>query len=233
MLRSLLFMILFFCWTALWAVVLLPFPLLPQGWRYWGCGTWARVASRLFLVCLRVRLTVKGLQHLPGAPFVLLSNHQSTLETLLLWSFFPQLSFVLKKELLRIPLFGWYLPLAQPIAIDRKAGPKALHKVLTEGEKRLRGGIPVLLFPEGTRQPCGTLGKFHQTGAALARQAGVPIVPLALNTGCFWPRHGFRKRSGDCHLHFGPPIAPEGSSGQLTTQVRDWIAAELQTMPAP
>ncbi|MEL5848422.1 MAG: lysophospholipid acyltransferase family protein [Candidatus Igneacidithiobacillus chanchocoensis] len=230
-LRSLLFYIIFALWTLLWAIVLLPFPLLPQGWRYWGCGTWARVGSSIFTATLGLRVRVAGLENLPRGPCVIVSNHQSALETLLLWRYFPRLAFVLKGELLRLPIIGWYLPLSAPIAIDRQAGRQALKQVLEQGEQRLRDGIPVLLFPEGTRQPCGQLGDFHQTAAALAQRAGVPILPLALNSGCFWPRGEWRKRGGELHLHFGPSMAATGRSAEITAQLREWIAAQLRRMP--
>ncbi|MBU2754719.1 1-acyl-sn-glycerol-3-phosphate acyltransferase [Acidithiobacillus sp. CV18-2] len=231
-LRSMLFYASFTLWTLIWALLLLPFPLLPQSWRYWGCGTWARVASYLFSWSIGVRYRVQGLENIPAGPCVILSNHQSSLETLLLWRYFPRLSFVLKAELLRFPIIGWYLPLGQPIAINRQAGRQALKQVLEEGEKRLRAGIPVLIFPEGTRQGCGELGAFHQTGVALAQRAGVPITPLALNSGCFWSRHDWRMRSGELHLHFGPADNGEGRSNQVTDRLREWIAAEIRQMPA-
>jgi 1-acyl-sn-glycerol-3-phosphate acyltransferase len=230
-LRSALFYVTFTLWTLLWAIVLLPFPLLPQRWRYWGCGTWARVASNLFAWSIGVRYQIQGLEHLPAGPCVLLSNHQSSLETLLIWHCVPRLAFVLKAELLRLPIIGWYLPLSAPIAIDRKAGRQALKQVLEEGERRLRAGIPVLIFPEGTRQSCGELGAFHQTGVALAQRAGVPIVPVATNSGCFWPRNTWRKRSGELHLHFGPMDPAADRSATVNQRLRDWIAAEIQQMP--
>ncbi|MEY2342998.1 lysophospholipid acyltransferase family protein [Acidithiobacillus sp. IBUN Pt1247-S3] len=229
-LRSILFYVTFTLWTLLWALVLLPFPLLPQHTRYWGCGTWARVASHIFAWSIGVRYCMQGLENVPHGPCVILSNHQSSLETLLLWCYLPHLSFVLKAELLRFPIIGWYLPLSAPIAINRGAGRQALKQVLEEGEKRLRAGVPVLIFPEGTRQACGELGTFHQTGVALAQRAGVPVVPLAVNTGCFWPRGDWRKRPGDLHLHFGPADSSTGRSNEVTQHLRDWIASEIKQM---
>ena len=230
-LRSILFYLIFTLWTLVWALALLPFPLLPQPWRYWGCGTWARISSRIFAWCIGVRYRVQGLENVPRGPCVILSNHQSSLETLLLWRYLPRLSFVLKAELLRLPIIGWYLPLSAPIAIDRRAGRQALKQVLEEGERRLQAGIPVLIFPEGTRQACGKLGAFHQTGVALAQRAGVPIVPLALNSGCFWPHHDWRKRPGELHLHFGPADSGDGHSSLVTQRLHDWIASEIRQMP--
>ncbi len=229
--RSLLFYLSFALWTAFWAVVMLPFFLLPDSAKIWGCRTWAVASTGLLGKICRIRLVVRGEENIPSGPCVIVANHQSAMETLLLWRFFPRISFVLKEELLKIPVLGWYLPFSWPIAINRQSGKRALGEILEEGNRRLKAGYPVLIFPEGTRQECGSLGSFHQTGVALAQKAGVPLLPLALNTGCFWPRNDWRKYPGTVHLHFGNPRNPEGRSAEINREIHAWIRSVLVTLP--
>jgi len=139
---------------------------------------------------------------------------------------------VLKKEVLRVPFFGWGMASLNPIAIDRAAGAKALRHVLTSGKQRIADGWWVLIFPEGTRIPVGKRGRYSAGGAALAVQAQCPIVPVAHNAGVFWPRNSMRKESGVIEVVIGPALATAGrTAAELTADAEAWIEARCAELP--
>ena len=157
-------------------------------------------------------------------PIIVLSKHQSTWETLFLQSlFFPAIT-VLKIELLYIPFFGWGLSAIRPIAINRSNPRRALTKVKTQGIKRLQEGYNLVLFPEGTRSAPGQAQKYARSGADISVETGVPILPIAVNSGTFWPKGGFNKRSGTIKVVIGEPIYPKDkTSKELIAEVERWI----------
>lgn len=231
LLRSTLFYTGFFLWTLAYAF-LTPFAwLLPRRRRIGFCGGWARGSIRWLSWSCGIDFEIRGAAPARDVPVVLVCNHQSALETLLLWRYFPHMAVVLKAELLRLPLIGWALPLAWPIAIDRRAGRKALAKVLSEGRKRLDTGLPVLIFPEGTRQGCGEVGRFHQSAVQLARACNVPIQTIALNSGCFWPKGQWRKYPGTVQIEFGTPIPVSDSNARFTALLETQIRSAVAAMP--
>ena len=233
--RSALFYGGFAIWTLIWAIFSLAVAPLPLSARVWASRLWARAGVGWLHWSCGLRYRVSGLANIPATPCVIVANHQSALETLLFWCIFPQLSFVLKKELFRIPVIGWGLRLAWPIGIDRNGGREALLQVIEQGKLRLAAGFHVVIFPEGTRHPCGTVGPFSSTAAGLAIRAQVPLLPIAVNSGCFWPRTDWRKWPGIVEVHIGPALPPAGKAGSLNQQAHDWITAaiaEMGTRPA-
>jgi 1-acyl-sn-glycerol-3-phosphate acyltransferase len=142
---------------------------------------------------------------------------------------------VLKRELLRIPFFGWGLAMLKPVAIDRAAGKKALRQVVEQGRARLKeDGISVLVFPEGTRMKAGEKGSYHIGGAWLAVQTGTRALPVAHNAGEFWPRGAFCKRPGVISVSIGAPIDPAGmKADELNRRVESWIEDEMARLPRP
>src|SRR5690606_33636498 len=138
-----------------------------------------------------IRVRVIGWQHVPAAPFVVLCNHQSPWETFYLQRRLRPVSTILKKELLKIPFFGWGLASVKPIAIDRDNPRAAIRAVMEQGQQRLAEGLNVIVYPEGTRQPYGSVGNYARSGAALAAAAGVAILPVAHNAGRHWPPRKF------------------------------------------
>lgn len=230
-LRSALFYFGFALWTFLWGSVVLLFVLLPRGPRSWACGFWGRVSVYWLRWACGVRFRVTGEENIPKCPCVIVANHQSALETLLLWVIFRRISYVLKRELFQIPVFGWALRLSWPIGIDRRQGKRAMVQVLEEGKERLAAGFHVLIFPEGTRHPCGEVGEFSNTAAGLAVRARVPLLPVALNAGCFWPRDDWRKRPGIVEIRIAPPIMPgDDKAGVLTAKAHAWISQAVAQM---
>lgn len=189
----------------------------------------------LGLTCgLRYRVT--GREHLDCGPAILMPKHESTWETMALQRIIPPQAWVLKRELLRVPFFGWGMAMLHPIAIDRSAGRKAMAQLVRQGEDRLRRGIWVVVFPEGTRVAPGTTRDYKIGGVILAVRSGRPIVPIAHNAGDFWPRHSFVKRPGVIEVRIGPPIATAGRDAEaVLAEVREWIernCAEIRGLRA-
>jgi len=143
--------------------------------------------------------------------------------------FFQPANFILKRELLWIPLFGWALYLMNPIAIKRSRPSSAIRYVLKQGVLRLKAGNKVVIYPEGTRIADGQLGEFKTSGAALAKEAQVPVVPVSHNSGEHWQRNSFLKTPGTIHMQIGPVINTSGlSAREITETARNWIAQSLK-----
>lgn len=231
-LRSILYYLGLALWTSVWgSITLLTWPL-PKPIGFWFCAFWGRVATAWLSFSCGLRYQIHGQQHIPKSPCVIIANHQSTWETIAFLSMFPRFAYVLKRELFRIPIFGWALKCSWPIGINRKAGRDALHQVMEDGVQRIQSGVYVLVFPEGTRQAHGQLGKFASTGAGLAVKAKVPILPVAHNAGRYWRPRDWRKYPGKVEIHIGPSISSHGKTATALNQAaRDWIAAELAQIP--
>lgn len=175
------------------------------GLNYWVLW-WAKVTCG-------VRMEIEGQEFLQqGRPFVLVANHQSDWETFSIQTLVKPLCTILKKELLRIPIFGWGLALIKPIAIDRSQRSAALKQILKQGKDRLSKGIPVLIFPQGTRVPVGEFGRFNKGAAMLACSAGVPVLTFAHNGGEFWPSKSWLRYPGTIKVKVGPAIPTIGRS---------------------
>lgn len=179
-------------------------------------------------VSVGIRYRVIGRENIPKQTAIILSKHQSTWETMALQQIFPPQTWVLKRSLLPIPLFGWGLALLKPVAIDRKAGKKALKQVVEQGSARLDEGIWLVIFPEGTRTAPGEQKPYHIGGAMLAAKSGYPVVPVAHNAGQFWPRGGFIKTPGEITVVIGEPVLTEGRKpGEINVEVGEWIEARM------
>ena len=186
------------------------------------------VMQWLRLTC-NIKIVVSGTENIPSGACVILSNHQSTWEAFYMQWFFQPACFILKRELLWIPFFGWALFLMRPIAIKRSRPASAIRYVLKQGTKRLLAGNRIVIYPEGTRVASGQLGDFKTSGAALAKQAQVPVLPVAHNSGEHWKRSSFLKTSGIIYLKIGPAIDTEPySTREITENARDWIANNLK-----
>ncbi|HKW39402.1 MAG TPA: lysophospholipid acyltransferase family protein [Burkholderiales bacterium] len=208
-------------------LALATFPL-PRLARYRVISGWSRVTIWLAKHVLGIDYEVIGAENLPTRPAVILSKHQSAWETLAFQVIFPPQVLVLKRELLWIPFFGWGLALASPIAIDRSSGVRALKRMAELGCKRLAQGFWIAIFPEGTRVPPGSKGKYHPGGAWLAVHCRAPVVPVAHNAGLLWGRKAFIKRPGKVTVEIGAPIdsgvhTPES----LNAAVERWIEGRM------
>jgi 1-acyl-sn-glycerol-3-phosphate acyltransferase len=193
----------------------------------WAVG-WARAIFRALRIFCGIDYCVSGREHMPDGGTVVLMKHSSTWETVAQILIFPRQSWVLKRELMGIPMFGWALRHLKPIAIDRKSGATAVQQVLSQGQSRLAEGLCVMIFPEGTRMPVGQTRRYGLSGALLASAAGKPVVPVAHNAGWFWPRGGWLKRAGTVRVVIGAPIPTAGRNARdINDDVQRWIEAQV------
>lgn len=232
--RSLLFNLGLWLSVALFApIALSSFPLPPIP-RYRFISLWARFAIWWLGVTCKLYFRIEGREHLPVGPAVVLAKHQSAWETLAFQMIFPPQVWVLKRELLWIPFFGWGLALTQPIAINRRAGRRAVEQIIEQGKQRLDAGRWVVVFPEGTRIAPGRMGRFGIGGAALAAKSGYPAIPVAHNAGSFWPRRGFRKRPGVIRVVIGPTIESRGRTAEEINELgQGWMRGAMAELESP
>jgi 1-acyl-sn-glycerol-3-phosphate acyltransferase len=207
-LRSVIFNILYTLWTAGMHILCLPLLLGPRRWSRAAGGVWIRTDLWLLRHLVGLDHQVTGTENLPKGPAIFAAKHQSAWETLFLSRYLDYPAFVLKRELLSIPLFGWYLRKVGMIAVDRSAGASALRNMARQASAAFAEGRSILIFPEGTRVPPGESRPYHPGVAALYGQLKVPVVPVALNSGLFWGRRAFVKRPGTVTVAFLPPIPP-------------------------
>jgi 1-acyl-sn-glycerol-3-phosphate acyltransferase len=233
LLRSSLFTVWAGLWTLLTAPLVIAASLLLRGlWGYRAGRLWRLGIQFGVERFLGIRPHVIGRENMPAEPCVILSKHQSAWETMTLQDCVPNGAycvFVLKKELLRVPLIGWGLGAMKMISIDRTAGKEALERVVEQGRERLESGFYVIIFPEGTRVAPGTTKRYKAGGAYLATRVGCKIVPVAHDAGEYWPRQAFIKRPGTVTVSIGPAFDATGmSEGEINRRVEEWIEAEMR-----
>lgn len=193
---------------------------------------WARSMMWWLKVTCNIRHEITGIENIPNSPSIILGKHQSTWETFAFQAIFPTQVYVLKRELLWIPIFGWGLAMSSPIAINRSSGREALKQLVEKGKDRLAKGLWVVIFPEGTRIAPGKRGKYHIGGAWLATHTKTQVLPVAHNAGNFWPK-GFIKKPGVIQMHIGSPIQTTHLKTEaLNQQVESWIEAEMTSINA-
>jgi 1-acyl-sn-glycerol-3-phosphate acyltransferase len=202
-----------------------PFQTFEQRYRF--VNLWTYGTMWLLRHLSGVRIEVRGLENIPSdQAVVIMANHQSQWETFYLQILSAPQATILKRELLWVPFFGWALALLKPIAIDRKKASQALKTILRVGKQRLNSGISVVIYPEGTRQKPGTLGRFNGGGASLAVSAQVPIVPIAHNAGDCWPARSLWRFPGTITVVIGEPIPVIGKSvAEVKQEYIGWISA--------
>ena len=207
--------------------------LLPFRWRWIPVHQWARInLAALHRIC-GLRWRVDGREHLPEYPAIVFAKHQSTFETIVLALLLPPQVWVVKRELIWVPFFGWGLAALRPIAIDRGAGHLAVEQMLRQGSQRLRQGLWIVIFPEGTRVRPGTSVRYRMGGAVVATETGTPVLPIAHNAGDFWPRHSFIKWPGEVVISIQPPVPATGKTPeQLNDEVRAVIEGEMERISA-
>ena len=206
---------------------------LPRRPCYRLLGLWNVAVLWCVDVFCGITYEVRGRENIPeSGPYMLMANHQSAFETVLLVVLLPQPAFVLKQSLLWIPVIGWGLALTRPIVIDRSSPVRSMKRLLRQARERFARGDVVVIFPEGTRVPVGEHRPYQVGGAHIATQSRIPVLPMVHNAGHFWPR-GFVKKSGKVMIRIGSPISTEGlKPEQLNGQIREWIeAAGAQLSP--
>ena len=206
--RSLLFNAAFWTWTPLMAVALLPLLAAPRPALRAGVRLWLRGVQGALRALAGTGYEVRGMANVPDGPAIIAARHQSAWETLAFHLLIRDLAIALKKELMHVPVFGWYLRRAGMIGIDRAAGAQAVRALVRRAEAAAARGDHILIFPEGSRVPPGAQSRYLPGVAALYARLGRPVVPVALNSGLYWSRRGFIKWPGTIVVEFLPPIEP-------------------------
>lgn len=228
LLRSLIFTIFFFASTLIYAFAVLALGWLPHERLYGVARSWARTNLAVLEVLCGLGYVVEGREHIPAGNHVAMWKHSSAWETIAQAIVFPAQAWVLKRELMWIPILGWAVHLMKPIAIDRSARSAAVARVLAQGRERIRDGLWILIFPEGTRVAAGQTRRYGVSGALLALQNDRLIVPVAHNAGYFWPRRGWIKKPGRIRVVIGRPIDPAGRDArEINQEVQAWIEATV------
>ena len=213
---------------SLWALALWP---LPHPVRYFfAVRCWAVANLWLLRVLCGVSWQVRGAENLPDRPSVVLMKHSSAFDTIVQALLFPRQTWMLKRELLFLPIFGWGLAAMRCIGVDRLRGSRGIRAVVRHGRARIREeGLWLVVFPEGTRVAPGEVGEYAPGGAMIASAAGSPVVPVAHNSGDHWPRRSATKTPGVVRLVIGPPLDPSRSRPrQLTQDAQEWIEREVK-----
>jgi 1-acyl-sn-glycerol-3-phosphate acyltransferase len=233
-LRSALFNVFFFVSTF---VLLFPGTVLrlfaPE--RVLGfAGAWARLELAALRVICGIGFEVTGREHLPlNGPALIASSHQSAFDTMVWMLLVPRCCYVLKRELLMIPLFGGMLRASRMIAIDREAGASALRMLLKQGEDAAGAGRQIVIFPEGTRADPGTRLPLQPGAAALAARLGLPVIPVATDSGLFWGRRAFRKRPGSIHVAIRAPLPADLPRRELMQRLESALREPVEVAGLP
>lgn len=231
-LRSLLFYIGQIISTILIAPIgIIAFPLDFKK-RYYLITRWAVFNLWWLKICCNVTYEIKGKDNIPEKPCIVMSKHQSAFETLALQQIFIPQVWILKKELLQIPIYGWGLASMQPIAINRDSTIKSFRQIADQGCERLQKGYWVIIFPEGTRVAPNKKKKYLPGGGMLAEKSGAQVVPVAHNAGRLWSRNSMIKKPGLITIKIGPVIESENKSAkEITDEVENWIEKEVGGLP--
>ena len=207
--RGIIFTLLFVTTTFIITASFSPFLFFKRHILYLASIIWSKTTTVLLRIICGIKYKVTGRENLPKYPYIVASKHQSAFETAFFWDLFYVPTFILKKELTKIPLFGSYLTNTGMIAIDRSAGASALKKILSEADKHLKDKRKIIIYPEGTRTIAGSAEPRYSSGvAALYKHCNVPIVPVALNSGMCWPSGKWTKYPGTIEVRILPPIHP-------------------------
>ena len=208
----------------------LPF-FVPLKKRFAYITSWNIFVVWWLKVSCNIKLHIDGEENIPEGPCIVLSKHQSPWETMFLLPRFNPLAIILKKELLRIPFFGWGLESLDPIPIDRGSPKAALKQIMSIGVERIKDGYSVLVFPEGTRIDPGEAGSYARSGSNLSIRTGAPVIFVAHNAGNSWRAHKFMKLPGSIKVKFSEPVYPEGhTSKSLMDLAKNWIETEVKEM---
>lgn len=223
--RSLAYQVLFYVWLA---ILSFPFTVMLLGPREWMQGAarlWVHTSLFLLRVVVGLRHEVRGIENLPrGGAALVVSKHQSMWDTLIFHALLPDPIYVLKKELAAMPFFGWFVMKSGCVAVDRGAGGKALRQMAEGAKAALTRGSQVVIFPEGTRTAPGAKAPYH-SGVALLISDGLPVVPVALNSGLYWGRHTLRQRPGTIIIEILPPLPPGMERKAAMRELEDRIEA--------
>jgi len=200
--------------------------------RYYLITRWAVFNLWWLKICCNIRYEIIGVDNIPEKPCIVMCKHQSAFETLALQRIFIPQVWILKKELLQIPIYGWGLASMQPIAINRNSTIKSFKQIADQGYDRLKKGYWVVIFPEGTRVAPNKKKKYLPGGGVLAEKSGSQVVPIAHNAGHLWPRNSMIKKPGLITIKIGPVIKSKNKSAkEITKEVENWIERTVGELP--
>lgn len=223
--RSLIFMIVFYALSTVAAIAMTPLLLGRRRWIVQTIGVWAKAAIVLLRVICGVKMEVRGLEHMPTGPALIAAKHQGMFDTIGPFAFLPDVAFVLKKELLAIPFYGWYSIKGGMIAVDRAGHAAALKKLVKDTRERMAEDRQVIIFPEGTRKAPGAAPDYKPGIAALYRDLALPCTPVATNSGAHWPAKGFLRHPGTIVFEFLEPIPAGLKRGEFMKELQARIEA--------
>ena len=218
--RSLLFAAVFYAVSTIAAIAMAPLLLGPRRWIIVTIGVWARVVMVFLRVICGVKVEVRGREFMPTGPALIAAKHQGMFDTIAPFTFLPDAAYVLKKELLIIPFYGWYSIKGGMIAVDRAGHAAALKKLVKDTRERMAEDRQVVIFPEGTRKDPGAAPDYKPGIAALYRDLGLPCTPMATNSGAHWPAHGFLRRPGTVVFEFLEPIPAGLKRGEFMKELQ-------------
>jgi len=226
--KSLLFQIYFFASTIIFASVIVICSVFDYEKRFMIARMWANGMLSAGKIFCGLDYIIEGIENIPSKPSVIMIKHSTVFEAYAQLAVFPRQTWVVKRELLWIPIFGWCLQALKAIAINRKSGHTAVNQIIKQGKKRLNENIWITIFPEGTRVAKGETKRYGISGAILAKEAGTQIIPVAHNAGDFWPRRGLLKRPGLIRFCIGSPIETKNlSPKEITLVVQNWIESKM------
>ena len=210
-------------------LVLLPFP---RRWMQVTVRLWTNVLRLGLRVIVGLELDVRGLDNLPQGACVIASKHQSALDTFVFYLLLNDPNYVMKKELMRIPVWGWHARKCGAISIDRDGGAGALKQMLRDTDDRMARARQVIIFPEGTRTAPGARHPYNPGIAAVYARIKAPLVPVALNSGLFWGRRSFNKKPGVITVEFLPPMPPGLDRGPFMSELEKRIETATEKLVA-
>jgi len=209
---------------------LLAFPV-PYKYRSKLISSWSKITLHVLSFLCGLKFEISGQENIPETPCIIFCKHQSTWETMALQLLFIPQVWILKRELLWVPFFGWTLASMKSIAIDRSSGKKALRQIVEQGTRRLKEGNWVIIFPEGTRKLPGQKPNYKIGGAMLAKSSGYDVLPIAHNAGEFWPKGQYIKKPGLIKMVIGPVIkSSDLKTKQINQQAEQWIESTIESL---
>ena len=220
--RSLIYVALFYLWTAVIAIGCTPILLGPQRWTHAMFHFWGRGVTGMLVIC-GIRVEVRGQQFIPRGAALVAPKHQCMLDVFAQFTWLPKSAFVMKQELAWIPWFAWYAKKAGSITIDREGGSKTMRQVIREGTERFQRGCQVVTFPEGTRKAPGDAPDYKPGIAALYRELDVPVCPVATNAGEHWSAKGLKLTPGLVVYEYLEPIPPGLKRAEFMRLLQDRI----------
>ncbi len=223
LIRSALFNIAFWAWIAVLGLCGIPLVCVYRPFAFTIARAWGAGSLWLLRVLCNITYEVRGREHIPKGAALIASKHQSAWDTIIFWVLLDRPAYVLKRELIFFPVFGWYLVWLKNIYIDRKSGASAMKQMLREAKARAKENRPIIIFPEGTRMSPGSASLYHPGVAALYQSLQLPVVPVALNSGYLWQKNAFVKKPGTITIEFLENITHGMKNREFLTKLQNVI----------